>query len=227
MAFLTRQPGDQLRQPRPQEMYRYDPAERNGSSASPACPTGRRRPPTSRASHDGLFMADDGRAFFSTNDALVPQDTNALIDVYEYVDGRPQLITTGTAAPTTRSGSRTQPSAGLVGVSGDGTDVYFSTFDTLVPQDHNGHSSSSTTPAPAAASPSTRRRRPAKPPTSATAPAARSRSAAGRQRRSTSAPAATSRTKRKKRRRRRRTSRRKAQAARPTPPPDHGGHAHG
>ena len=34
-------------------------------------------------------MTNDGRAFFSTDDALVPHDTNELEDVYEYVDGRP------------------------------------------------------------------------------------------------------------------------------------------
>ena len=41
-------------------------------------------------------MTNDGRAFFATDDALVHGDTNEAQDVYEYVDGRPQLITTGT-----------------------------------------------------------------------------------------------------------------------------------
>ena len=48
------------------------------------------------ASQDGLFMTNDGRVFFTTNDALVHTDTNEAQDVYEYVNGRPQLITTGT-----------------------------------------------------------------------------------------------------------------------------------
>ena len=38
-------------------------------------------------------MADDGRTFFATKDSLVPRDKNGEItDVYEYVGGRPQLI---------------------------------------------------------------------------------------------------------------------------------------
>ena len=47
-------------------------------------------------------MSNDGRTFFYTIDALVPKDTNNLRDVYEYVDGRPQLITTGPARMTGR-----------------------------------------------------------------------------------------------------------------------------
>ena len=41
-------------------------------------------------------MTNDGRVFFTTEDALVHGDTNEALDVYEYVDGRPQLITPGT-----------------------------------------------------------------------------------------------------------------------------------
>jgi len=59
-------------------------------------------------------------------------DTNQGEDVYEYVDGRPQLITPGTGG--TQGGGE----GGLIGVSADGRDVYFSTVETLVPQDHNG-----------------------------------------------------------------------------------------
>ena len=47
---------------------------------------------------NGLFMSDDGRTFFSTKAALVPFDTNGKIDVYEYTEGRPQLISSGTAS---------------------------------------------------------------------------------------------------------------------------------
>ncbi len=44
-------------------------------------------------------MADDGRAFFATEDSLVPRDKNGdIFDVYEYVGGRPQLISSGLAA---------------------------------------------------------------------------------------------------------------------------------
>ena len=64
----------------------------------------------------------------------MPRDANQKVDVYEFVRGRPQLITTGTADDT---GNEFQV-PGLAGVSGDGIDVYFATYATLVPQDENG-----------------------------------------------------------------------------------------
>ena len=93
------------------------------------------------AAQNGLFMADDGRTFFSTKTALVPFDTNGKMDVYEYTEGRPQLISSGTASTDTWGGGLLiypAMTVGLEGVSADGTDVYFSTFETLVPQDQNG-----------------------------------------------------------------------------------------
>jgi hypothetical protein len=88
-------------------------------------------------------MSDDGRAFFATREALVPQDTDGVIDVYEFVDGRPQLITTGTQTRDSTAAGSTQlifvaENTGLESVSANGVDVYFTTTDTLVPQDRNG-----------------------------------------------------------------------------------------
>ncbi len=93
-------------------------------------------PPTSdvAASQNGIFMTDDGRAFFSTADALVPRDANGIVDIYEYVEGRAQLISTGTGND---AGEAIRP-IGLVGVSADGTNAFFSTYQTLVGQDENG-----------------------------------------------------------------------------------------
>ena len=135
MGFLSASPATSYDNHGRREMYRYDPEEERIVCVS-CLPDGSQPSVDVRASTGGLFMANDGRAFFSTSDALIPQDTNALLDVYEYVDGRPQLISTGTAAQDAQGGERSL--AGLVGVSGNGTDVYFSTFDTLAPQDHNG-----------------------------------------------------------------------------------------
>ncbi len=126
------------------EMYAYAPAEERIVCVS-CRPDG--KPPLTdvQASQDGLFMTDDGRTFFTTTEALVPQDTNEAPDVYEYVDGRPRLITpgTGTSPPPQEKGVgnpvATSESAGLTGVSANGTDVYFSTFDQLVSEDHNGN----------------------------------------------------------------------------------------
>ena len=120
-------------------MYVYDPATRRVVCAS-CVPNG--APPNSdiTASQDGLFMTDDGRAFFATEDPLVHADTNKGQDVYEFVGGRPQLITPGTGETHATGGvlSALLNPPGLVGVSADGQDVYFSTYDTLSRQDHNG-----------------------------------------------------------------------------------------
>jgi hypothetical protein len=128
------------------EMYSYTPA--TGAIVCDSCrPDG--QPPTAAvaASQDGLFLTNDGRAFFSTTEALVPQDTNEAEDVYEFVNGRPQLITpgTGTAPPGTGGnvgGSASillDESPGLAAVSANGADVYFSTYDSLISEDHNGN----------------------------------------------------------------------------------------
>jgi hypothetical protein len=115
------------------EMYLYDPAARTIKCVS-CRPDG--APPTSdvTGARNGLFMSFDGRTFWTTKDGLVPRDANQKVDVYEFVQGRPQLITTGTADDT---GNEFQV-PGLAGVSGDGIDVYFATYATLVPQDENG-----------------------------------------------------------------------------------------
>ncbi len=118
-----------------QEMYTYDPA--GDEILCVSCqPDGSRPTSDVEGSYTGLFMSNDGRTFFATTDALVSQDTNGLNDVYEFVAGRPQLITSGTAEQDTSGGRSFR--AGLDGVSADGVNVYFSTFESLVPQDHNG-----------------------------------------------------------------------------------------
>jgi hypothetical protein len=126
------------------EMYTYDAA--SGRLTCVSCiPSG--EPPSSDvvASQDGLFMTNDGRAFFSTADPLVKADTNGGEDVYEYVEGRAQLITPGTGDTSNAAGNGvpglevTSDVVGLDGVSADGRDVYFGTFQSLVPGDHNGN----------------------------------------------------------------------------------------
>jgi hypothetical protein len=139
MAFLTAGHVTQYDNAGHLEMYLYDPATRTIVCAS-CIPSGASPTSDVGASQDGLFMANDGRVFFSTSDPLVQGDTNEAIDVYEYVDGRPQLITPGTGEAQEPGGGlfAGTNSPGLVGVSATGSDVYFSTYDTLVPADHNG-----------------------------------------------------------------------------------------
>ncbi len=139
MAFLTRSRLTSYDNAGYLEMYSYTPSTE--TLICDSCnPDGNPATGNAEASQDGLFLTDDGRTFFSTEESLVPTDTNEGEDVYEYVDGRPQLITPGTepakrSAPSIASGAET---AGLVGVSANGTDVYFSTFATLVSEDRNG-----------------------------------------------------------------------------------------
>lgn len=92
------------------------------------------------ASQSGPFMSNDGRVAFATSDALVPQDTNRLVDVYEFVDGRPQLISAGSGQRDHTTAALAFPPlyTGLEAFSANGVDLYFSTFDSLVPQDRNG-----------------------------------------------------------------------------------------
>jgi DNA-binding beta-propeller fold protein YncE len=72
-------------------------------------------------------LSDGGRLFFETFKALVPSDTNGQVDVYEYEDGQPDLISSGTSP----MGSSFQ------GASESGDDVFFLSRQQLVPQDIN------------------------------------------------------------------------------------------
>lgn len=76
------------------------------------------------------FTADGGSLFFESSDAVVTGDSNARTDVYEYdVDAnKVDLISPGDG----------EFDAHYYDNSPDGTDVYFSTRDTLVPEDQNG-----------------------------------------------------------------------------------------
>jgi hypothetical protein len=67
----------------------------------------------------------DGRVFFDSLDALVPEDINGVRDVYEYHEGQVHLISSGTS---------TGPSA-FRDASADGTDVFFTTDQRLLPSD--------------------------------------------------------------------------------------------
>lgn len=76
-----------------------------------------------------LYLArdvlNDGRVFFETRTPLVPQAINGEVNVYEYENGEPVLISNGSA------------SAGSVflDASADGSDVFFATGDGLVAGD--------------------------------------------------------------------------------------------
>jgi hypothetical protein len=118
------------------EVYRYDSAN-GGSLACVSCnPSG--AAPTSNAffGHSaGLgtpaagpvrAISDNGSyAFFDTADALVPQDGNGTLDVYEWHEGKVSLISSG----------KDSFASYFLGASPDGKDVFFGTHARLVPQD--------------------------------------------------------------------------------------------
>jgi len=139
MAFVTSSRLTSYENAGHEEMYSYTPS--TGAIVCDSCnPDGKPATTDVEASQDGLFMTDDGRTFFSTEERLVPQDTNKAEDVYEFVNGRPQLISSGTGIATGGTGleGTKLEIPGLVGVSANGTDVYFSTFEGLLSEDQNG-----------------------------------------------------------------------------------------
>ncbi len=71
-------------------------------------------------------LTDAGQAFFETGEALVPSDTNGVLDVYEYKGGHVYLISSGTSSFESN----------LEDVSESGDDVFFRSNQQLVPQDN-------------------------------------------------------------------------------------------
>jgi hypothetical protein len=118
------------------EIYRYDAVSKTIVCVS-CNPTGER--PSSNA----LFarsapggsnpagepprpVSDDGSyVFFDTTEALVPQDTNGTLDVYEWHDGTVSLVSSGTDSDNSY----------FLDSSPDGANVFFGTHAQLVPAD--------------------------------------------------------------------------------------------
>jgi hypothetical protein len=72
-----------------------------------------------------LMVADDGSVFFESVNPLVAQAVNGASNVYEYSEGAVNLISDG----------KDTHGAILEGISASGADVFFGTFDRLVPRD--------------------------------------------------------------------------------------------
>jgi hypothetical protein len=71
-------------------------------------------------------LSEDGeRLFFDSSDALVQGDVNGAEDVYEYEDGAPRLISSGTSSEASH----------FLDASPSGNDVFFETYAQLVGQD--------------------------------------------------------------------------------------------
>jgi hypothetical protein len=98
---------------------------------------------TDQAVYQSRYLSDEGRLFFNSSDALVPQDINGTEDVYEY---EPAAVGDCTASSATfsehsggcvaliSSGTSAAESA-FLDASENGDDVFFLTAEKLVPQD--------------------------------------------------------------------------------------------
>jgi hypothetical protein len=73
-------------------------------------------------------VLSDGRVFFTTTASLVPQDVNHQGDVYEWENGAPHLISGGTSETSL---------AVFTDASTNGSDVFFTTGQSLVAQDQD------------------------------------------------------------------------------------------
>ena len=120
------------------QYYRYD--DHSGALSCISCPSGGAPATTSVAAPLGSnfwalrgrvrAIADDGATIvFGTTAALIPQDRNGALDLYEWHDGSVGLVTSGTA-------SRTR--AQLVSLSPSGHDILFSEIALLTADSQDG-----------------------------------------------------------------------------------------
>jgi DNA-binding beta-propeller fold protein YncE len=135
------------------EVYLYDDA--SGSLVCASCdPTGARPSGSSSvpvlthvseglALYQSRYLSDNGRLFFDSNDALVPQDINGMGDVYEYEpvgtgDCSSSSVTynagSGGCVGLISSGASAEESS-FMDASENGRDVFFLTQEKLLPQD--------------------------------------------------------------------------------------------
>ena len=110
-----------------EEVFRYD-APTEALTCVSCNPTNAQATGEASLGRNGLSLTDEGRVFFNSTDPLVPSDLNNREDVYEWENGRTSLISTGLS----------RFNSSLLSASADGTDAFFFTRDTLVPQDLNG-----------------------------------------------------------------------------------------
>jgi hypothetical protein len=98
------------------------------------------------ALYQSRYLSDNGRVFFNSADALVPQDTNNVMDVYEFeppgvgdcsTSNRTYSPTSGGCVSLISSGSSKEESA-FLDASESGDEVFFLTASRLVGSDIDG-----------------------------------------------------------------------------------------
>ncbi|MGN6256699.1 MAG: NHL repeat-containing protein [Solirubrobacterales bacterium] len=108
------------------------PGPATGEAELQSTPATVRGAPTN-ASTTVLNLTNDGSTlFFTSDDGLVPEDTDGFKDVYEWRAGTLSLVSSG----------RSSGDDFLIGTTPSGKDVIFKTNDQLVPQDETGGSGS-------------------------------------------------------------------------------------
>jgi hypothetical protein len=118
-----------------EQVYRYDATVGAASLSCVSCPpggvtatgSGALSPPAAEglAAAAGALSSDGRRVFFTTTSRLVPGDTNGVADAYLWLDGQVHLISSG----------RNAVGSYVSGASADGSEAYFTTAESLVPQD--------------------------------------------------------------------------------------------
>ncbi len=97
------------------------------------------------ATHRVSYLSDSGRLFFNSSDALVPQDTNGLADVYEYELPGVGDCTSASVTFSERSGGcvslissgQSSSESTFLEASENGDDVFFITAAKLVSEDYD------------------------------------------------------------------------------------------
>jgi WD40-like Beta Propeller Repeat len=100
---------------------------------------------SSAKAHQPRYLSNSGRLFFDSPDALVPQDTNGLMDVYEYEPPGVGGCTGSSSTFGERSGGcvslisngTSGSESAFVDASANGDDVFFLTASRLVAGDHD------------------------------------------------------------------------------------------
>jgi hypothetical protein len=109
------------------ELFRYD-AVGDDIDCLPCSPTLEVPITDASMASNGLSISNDGRVFFNSGESLALRDTNGKGDVYEWNDGKLELISSG----------QDRSDSSLLTVSADGVDAFFFTRETLAANDKNG-----------------------------------------------------------------------------------------
>ncbi len=94
--------------------------------------------PNSSTGTHAVWASDDGQyIYFETGQALVPDDTDGMSDIYQRAGGVTRLVSTGPdqPKPTAEWPNPTIPETRFLGASPDGATAYFSTAEHLTPED--------------------------------------------------------------------------------------------